>query len=317
MKKLNPQMLLTLPFLALVLGTCNGVGQNVANPQSQQKAKILSPVKLNIVSQGKAIGSAVLNPGKEVNIVETLDNKVKISSAGFAEGWVTKDQIEVIDLVAPTASTNANSQPKTTSNVDNINTANTVNTVNTDEKQNPTDIANSPLQTESVIDSVANKNSNETTSITIEEKAQTEALERQTGMGRCHGDKTTTTFIPSITLGKDAQNNKTKVKVYAIVENKNETGKPIEGFPEEIEVKLLKESNSAQKYGLADNTNTTFITGYNNWKCACCKDRKCNLLKGYYAEVLSNNKVIASTHSNLQKEYKEKLEEFLNRKLEN
>jgi hypothetical protein len=147
-----------------------------------------------------------------------------------------------------------------------------------------------------------------TTSITIDKtKEEIEEVVKDNGMGQCRGAKTTTEFTPNITLAKNDEDKTTTVKFYAVLENKNDSGIKIANFPEGINIKELKSSTDSHPTSSA----SSFKYVQSDWSCSCCKNVKFGILKGYYAEVVSDGKVIASTSSDLGAEYKEGLEKYL------
>ncbi len=229
------------------------------------KAVTLSAVTLDIVQNGRKVGSTKVPAGRRVDVVEVQDGRAKVAAEPFLSGWVSSSDLQMVAAdpspAAPSEVRPAAPQPETL-----------------------------PKATRG-----------QTSRIDIKETRTTKDIVARPP-SKCRGMEHYASFQPTITRGSDLEGKETVLRFYLIVlqedKEKAESGGRKSGMRRvsyEPAVRRLKDVVLPP-----DQTAIPpFWHNHMEGQCSCCRSLKHGELVGWYAELLDGDDVVAKTQSSL------------------
>ena len=254
-------------------------------------------VTLDLVHNGKKAGSTKIPPGRKLNVVETSNDRVKVSAPPMLSGWVEQAALKLSTVAAlKTAAANSDEVP-----------------------ESPTPPVDIPPVTRAAEPALA-----ETSRIVVEETKSTEKIVAE-APGKCRGNEHHFSYQPKVARGKDLDGDSAMLRFYLVElrENKEKTKSSgatrrvrVDGesfdMPKsfyEPAVRQVKESPlPGDDMGLAP-----IKQKYMEWECSCCRDLRRGEILGWYAEVSDGEKVICKAQSSMNQKALAALQEHLAR----
>ena len=255
-----------------------------------------SEVTLDLVQNGKKLGSTKIPPGRKLSVVESgSDARVKIEASPMLAGWVDETALK-LSVAAP---------PKTEE------------TTSDEAGEATTAAAADPSPTQPRQPALA-----KTSRIVVEENQTTEKIVAE-APSKCRGTEHYFSYQPEFARGQDFAGGSAVLRFYLVElrENKEktkssgatrhitvqghsfETSKPVY----EPVVRQLKDSPLA-----GDDTDLPPIKRkYMEWACSCCRDLKGGEILGWYAEVSDGQKVVCKAQSSMNQKALAALQEHL------
>lgn len=253
-----------------------------------------SEVTLDLVQNGKKLGSTKIPPGRKLSVVDSgSDARIKVEASAILTGWVDETALK-LSVAAP---------PKTEETT-------------SDEAGEAT--------TAAAADPSPQPPLAKTSRIVVNEKQTTEKIVAE-APSKCRGTEHYFSYQPEFARGQDFAGGSAVLRFYLVElrENKEktkssgatrritvqghsfETSKPVY----EPVVRQLKDSQLA-----GDDTVLPAIKRkYMEWACSCCRDLKEGEILGWYAEVSDGEKVVCKAQSSMDQKALAALQEYLSR----
>lgn len=257
-----------------------------------------SEVTLDLVQNGKKLGSTKIPPGRTLSVLESgRDARIKVEAPPMLAGWVDETVLKLLTAATPKTD---EPTPATAS-----------------DSSSPTGGATSarPIRQPPLA---------KTSRVVVEEKTTTEKIVAE-APSKCRGTEHHFSYQPKVTRGEDLRGDKTVLRFYIVElrENKEktkssgatrritvqghsfETSKPVY----EPVVRQLKDSPFR-----GDDTDLPPVKReYMEWSCRCCRDLRNGEPLGWYAEVLDGEPVVCTAQSSMDQKALVALQEHLAR----
>lgn len=257
-----------------------------------------SEVTLDLVQNGKKLGSTKIPPGRTLSVLESgRDARIKVEAPPMLAGWVDETVLKLLTAATPKTD---EPTPATAS-----------------DSSSPTGGATSarPIRQPPVA---------KTSRVVVEEKTTTEKIVAE-APSKCRGTEHHFSYQPKVTRGGDLRGDKTVLRFYIVElrENKEktkssgatrritvedhsfETSKPVY----EPVVRQLKDSPFR-----GDGTDLPPVKReYMEWSCRCCRDFRNGEPLGWYAEVLDGETVVCKAQASMDQKALVALQEHLAR----
>jgi len=255
-----------------------------------------SEVTLDLVQNGKKLGSTKIPPGRKLSVVESgSDARIKVEASAMLTGWVDETALKLL-AAAP---------PKT-------------------DEATPITLSDSPPSAGSDPSPIRTQQPAlaKTSRIVVDEKQTTEKIVAE-APSKCRGAEHHFSYQPKVARGQDLAGDSAVLRFYLVElrENKEktkssgatrritvqghsfETSKPVY----EPVVRQLKDSPLP-----GDDTDLPPIKRkYMEWACSCCRDLKGGEILGWYAEVSDGEKVVCKAQSSMNQKALAALQEHL------
>lgn len=265
-----------------------------------QNAVTTAPVTLEILYHGKQAGSTTIAAGREVQIVEEEEDRVKISVSPGASGWVNREAVEMHERVEPKVSA-AHGE------VDGLSA------VSRAENAQPRPITES-------LGGVRPKTSR--LIIEINEESENYPV-KPAGGQECHGTVHRYTFRATVCRGEDLKGKEASLRFYLVVlqENKDKTASSsavrrvvINGHSYAEKKKVYEPTVQAMKelsVSEGDEMLEPITHEQMEWQCNFCKFLRDAEYVGWYAELVAGDKVVCKTQSAMDARATNALQSYL------
>lgn len=243
-----------------------------------------SEVTLDLVQNGKKLGSTKIPPGRTLSVIESgRDARTKVEASRMLSGWVDETVLKLLTAASPETD-----EPPAATGTD---------------SSSPTggDTSAMPIRQTALA---------KTSRVVVEETTKTEKIVAE-APSKCRGTEHHFLYQPKVTRGEDLRGDKTVLRFYIVElrENKEktkssgatrritvqghsfETSKPVY----EPVVRQLKDSPFP-----GDGTDLPSVKKeYMEWSCRCCRDLRNGEILGWYAELLDGGKLVDKTQSSM------------------
>jgi hypothetical protein len=241
------------------------------------KAVTLSAVTLDIVQNGRKVGSTKVPAGRSVDVVEVQDGRAKVAAESFLSGWVSSFDLQMAAAApSPTA---------------------------------PSEVPPAALRPETQ----AKATSGQTSRIDIKETKTTEVIVAQPP-SKCRGMEHFVSFQPTITRGSGLEGKEAVLRFHLIVmqEDKDKAESSGRGNGRrktsyEPAVRRLKDVALPPDRAAIPPFRHDYIEG----QCSCCRDLRHGELLGWYAELFDGGKMVDKTQSSMSSKALSALQDHL------
>jgi hypothetical protein len=241
------------------------------------KAVTLSAVTLDIVQNGRKVGSTKVPAGRSVDVVEVGEGRAKVATESFLSGWVSLSDLQMV-AAAPSPAAQGELPPAAP------------------QPETPAKVTRG-----------------QTSQIDIKETRTTEAIVAQPP-SKCRGLDHFVSFQPTITRGSDLDGKEAVLRFYLIVmqedKEKAESSGRRTGMRKtsyEPGVRRLKDVALPPDRAAIPPFRHNYIEG----QCSCCRDLRHGELLGWYAELFDGGKMVDKTQSSMSSKALSALQDHL------
>lgn len=252
-------------------------------------------VALDLVENGRKLGSTKIPPGRSLSVVETSDGRVKVEASPMLSGWVDEADLKLSVAAAPKTK-------ETTSN---------------EAAEAATAVAADPPSARGAEPGLV-----KTSRIVVEETKTTEKIVAQPP-SKCRGTEHHFSFLPKITRGEDLAGKDAVLRFYLVELRENEEKTKSSGATRRVRmggesfdmpksvyepaVRRLKDFPLPADDEDLKPIEKTHMEG----ECSCCRDLRNGEILGWYAEISDGEKVVCKAQSSMDKKALAALQEHL------